>query len=124
MTTITLSPQLAAELEQIASEQAVKPEELLEDAVRAYLRGLERDKIKAEAAAYRKLHSELVKQYLDRYVAIHDGNVVDHDEDFQELHQRIRQRFGRQPVLLRQVTTEPERVLVMRSPRQVGILDN
>lgn len=117
MTTITLSPQLAAELEQIANEQAVKPEELLEDAVRAYLRGLERDKIKAEATAYRKLHSELVKQYLGRYVAIHDGNVVDHDEDFQELHRRIRQRFGRQPVLLRQVATEPERVLVMRSPR-------
>jgi predicted transcriptional regulator len=87
MTTIPLSPQLAAELEQIASEQAVKPEKLLEEAVRTYLRGFERDKIKAEAAAFRTLHSELVKQYLGRYVAIHDGHVVDHDEDFQELNQ-------------------------------------
>lgn len=117
MTTITLSPQLAAELEQIASEQAVKPEDILEDAVRTYVRGLEQKKIKAEAAAFRRLHPELVKQYLGLYVAVHNGNVVDHDEDFQALHQRIRRQFGRQPVLLRQVTAESERVLVMRSPR-------
>lgn len=117
MTTITLTSPLAAELEQAASEQAVKPEKLLEDAVRAYLRGLERDKIKAEAVAFRRLHPELVKKYLGRYVAIRDGNVVDHDEDFQALHQRIRHQFGRQPVLLRRVTSDPERVLVMRSPR-------
>ena len=90
---------------------------LVEDAVRTYLRELEREKIKTEAKAFRKLHTELVKQYLGRYVAIHHGQVVDHDEDFHALHQRIRQQFGRQPVLLRRVTSEPERVLVMRSPR-------
>ena len=117
MTTIILSPQLTVALEQIASEQAVKPEQLLEDAVRTYLRGLEREKIKAEAEAFRQLHPELVKQYLGRYVALHQGKVVDHDENFQALHQRIRRRFGRQPVLLRRVTPEPERVLVIRSPR-------
>ncbi len=117
MSTITLSPQLIAELEQAASEQAMNPEQLLEDAVRTYLRQLERDKIKAEAEAFRQLHPELVKQYLGRYVAIHNGKVVDHDPDFQALHQRIRQRFGRQAVLLRQVTPEPERTLVILSPR-------
>ncbi len=70
MTTITLTSPLAAELEQVANEQAIQPEKLLEEAVRSYLRGLERDKIKAEAAAFRRLHPELVKQYLGRYVAI------------------------------------------------------
>jgi len=117
MSTLTLSPQLVAELEQVATEQAKNPEQLLEDAVRAYLRQLERDKIRSEADAFRKLHPELVKKYLGQHVAIHNGDVVDHDQDFQTLHQRIRQRFGRQPVLLRQVTSEPERILVMRSPR-------
>jgi len=117
MSTLTLPPQLIAELEQAASEQAVNAEQLLEDAVRTYLRQLERDKIKTEANAFRKLHPELVKQYLGRYVALHNGDVVDSDKDFQALHQRIRQRFGRQAVLLRQVTPEPDRTLVMRSPR-------
>src|SRR5688572_20003996 len=113
MSILTLSPQLTAQLEQIATEQAVNPEQLLEDAVRIYLRQLERDKIKVEAEAFRKLHPELVEQYLGQYVAIHNENIVDHDQDFQTLHGHIRQRLGRQAVLLPQVTPEPERTLVI-----------
>jgi predicted transcriptional regulator len=117
MSTITLSPQLTSELKQAAAAQSAKPEELLEDAVRAYLRQLERDKIKTEAEAFRQMHAELAKQYLGQYVAIHNGQLVDHDVDFQKLHQRVPQTYGRQAILLRRVTTDPERVLVMRSPR-------
>jgi hypothetical protein len=39
------------QLEQVASEQAVRPEELVESAVRAYLRQIERKKIKVESAS-------------------------------------------------------------------------
>ncbi|MCB0191006.1 MAG: hypothetical protein KDJ65_03605 [Anaerolineae bacterium] len=117
MSTVTLSPQLLAELEQVATEQAVNPEQLLEDAVRTYLRQLEREKIKVEAEAFRKLHPQLIKLYRDQFVAVHNGTVVDYDQDFQTLHKRVRQRFGRQAILLRRVTSEPERTLVMRSPR-------
>ncbi len=46
---ITLQPQLMEQLEQVASEQAVRPEELVESAVRAYLRQIEREKIKGAA---------------------------------------------------------------------------
>jgi len=63
------------------------------------------------------MHAELVAKYLGQYVAIHNDQVVDHDESFQPLHARIRHRFGRQPVLLRLVEAEPKRVLVFRSPR-------
>jgi len=105
------------QLKQVASERAVRPKELLETAVRTYLRQLEREKIKAEAEAFRAMHAELVEKYLGQYVAIRNGKVVDHDEDFQSLHSRIRQRFGRRPVLLRRVEVEPERVWVFRSPR-------
>lgn len=63
------------------------------------------------------MHAELAEKYLGQYVAIHNGKVVDHDKDFHSLHSRIRQRFGRQPVLLRRVEAEPERVLAFRSPR-------
>ena len=117
MSTVILQPELMEQLEQVAAEQAVMPEEVLESAVRTYLRQIEREKIKAEAEAFRSMHTELAEKYLSQYVAIHNGKVVDHDEDFQSLHSRIRQRFGRQPVLLRRVEAEPERVLVFRSPR-------
>lgn len=114
MSTITLQPQLMEQLEQVAADQAVLPEELVETALRTYLRQIEREKIKAEAEAFRSVHAILTKKYLDQYVAIHNGKVVDHDENFQSLHSRIRKRFGRQPVLLRRVEAEPERVLVFR----------
>jgi hypothetical protein len=117
MPNTTLQPELMKQLEQIAVEQEVKPEELLETAVRAYLRQIERETIKAEADAFRSMHAEMVREYLGQYVAVHNGQVVDHDQDFQSLHNRIRQRFGHRPVLLRRVEAEPERVLVFRSPR-------
>ena len=117
MPTITLQPQLVEQLEQVAAHRSVEAEELIETAVRAYLRQMEREKIQAEAEAFRSMHAELTEMYLGQYVAIHDGKVIDNDEDFQSLHGRIRQRFGRQPVLLRQVKSEPERVLTFSSPR-------
>ena len=117
MPTVTLQPELVKQLQQVASEQAMLPEELLETAVRTYLRQIEREKIKAEAEAFHNMHAELVEKYLGQYVAIHNGKMVDQDEDFRSLHTRIRQRFGRQPVLLRRVEAEPERVWTFRSPR-------
>lgn len=117
MSTVILQTELMKQLEQVATEQAVMPDEVLETAVRTYLRQLEREKIKAEAEAFRSMHPELAEKYLGQYVAIHDGQVVDHDQDFQSLHSRIRKRFGRQPVLLRRVEVEPESVWTFRSPR-------
>jgi hypothetical protein len=116
-TTITLQPRLVEQLEQVAVQRSVEAKELVETAVRVYLRQMEREKIQAEAEAFCSMHAELAEKYLGQYVAIHDGKVVDHDEDFQTLHSRIRQLFGRQPVLLRQVEVEPERVLTFHSPR-------
>lgn len=115
MSAITLQPQLMEQLEEVASDRAVKPDELLENAVRAYLRRLEREKIRAEATAFQKMHARLTKTHLGQYVAIHDNKVVDNDTDFQALHRCVRQRFGGRLVLLRQVTLEPERELVFRS---------
>jgi len=114
---IHLQPALMQQLEQAAIEQKAEPEQLVETAIRAYLRQLDRDRIRAEAEAYRSLHTELTKKYVDQYVAIHNGRLVDNDKDFQAIHGRIRQRFGNQPVLIRLVEAQPERELVFRSPR-------
>jgi hypothetical protein len=72
--------------------------------------------ISRESAAYRAMHADLIDDYLGQYVAIHDGKLVDHGSDFSTLHERVRKRFGRQPVLVRRVEINPERTLVFRSP--------
>jgi predicted transcriptional regulator len=117
MTVITLPPTLMQQLEQIAVEQTTSSAALLETAVRAYLRQVERDQIKAEANTFRALHAELVASYLGQYVAMRHGQIVDYDLRFRDLHTRVRQRFGRQPVLIRRVEERPERELIFRSPR-------
>ena len=117
MNTITLEPKLMYQLEQVAAEQTTSTDELLEVAVRTYLRQLEREKIRKEAAIYRALHPQLCIDYLGQYVAIHHGRVVDNDLDFAALHARVRLRFGHQAILIRQVESEPERELTFRSPR-------
>jgi hypothetical protein len=86
MTTITLPSQLMDELNQVAANQAAPPEKLVEEAVRTYLRQLERKKIREEVKAFEMMPPKLVKQYLGQFIAVHNRQVVDHDENFQMLH--------------------------------------
>jgi hypothetical protein len=115
-TTLALQPALWEQLQQTADEQETDVIALVETAIHTYLRQIEREQIEAEAKAYQKLYPILVQKYLGQYVAIQRGQVIDHDASFQLLHSRVRQRFGRRPVLLRRVETEPERTLIFRSP--------
>lgn len=111
-------PELVKELEQVATAQNTTAEELLNRVVSDYLDKLAHQKIQAESIAFGELHHQLVAKYLGDYVAIHNGKVVDHDTDVRTLHLRIRKRFGRTPVLLRQVAQDVEQQdLVFRSPK-------
>ncbi len=119
MTTLVLEKSALVEtLEQIANLRHTTAISLLHLAISEFLEKATQQKIKEEDAAFIKLHSQLVTPYLGRYVAIHNGEVVDNDTDVRALHLRIRQQFGRIPVLLRQVTAEKEpRDLILRSPK-------
>jgi hypothetical protein len=70
-----------------------------------------------EIAAYHALHPMLWSRYPKQHVAIHSGQLLDHDENKVALRRRINQRYPNQFVLIRQVEREPERVLYFRSPR-------
>lgn len=117
MATITLQPDLAQDLERLATQRQSQVEEIVATALRRYIRQAQEEKIREEATAFGEMHAELVERYGGEVVAIHEGQVIDHDTDFVALHRRIRQRFGRVAVLLRRVSSEPERVLTFRSPR-------
>ena len=73
---------------------------------------LDRRKISEESQIYQQRHTELKAQYLGQYIAMCDGQVVDHDMDVTILRQRVRQRFGRKPVMITLVEEGAERPLV------------
>jgi hypothetical protein len=82
-----------------------------------YRRELGQDKIATEIEAYHRKYPRLRARYLGKYIAMHNGRVVDSDRDLGALNQRVRARFGRIPVLMRLVEEVVEREIVVRSPR-------
>jgi len=72
-----------------------------------------------EVAAFEALHPKLVKQYLGKYVAIYQGQVVDHDPDEDSLIDRIEATFPDEVVLIRPVQEQLPPPLYIRSPRLI-----
>ena len=112
MPTIAVAPELYRRVEEVSLEHKASISEILTEAIRRYLWELDRRKISEESKTYRQRHAELKALYLGQYIAMHKGQVVDHDSDFQALRQRIRRRFGRTPVMITLVEDVAERPLV------------
>ena len=114
MTDTIIRPDLAQKIQQAAAERSMDVETFIEAAMQNYLRQLEQDELQKNVAAFERLLPTLQQEYGDEYVAIASGAVVDHDQSFQAIHRRVRSRFGRQPVLIRQANAG-ERILDFRS---------
>lgn len=117
MSTIVLESELYRRIEQVAQEDKRSVGDTLADAVRQYLWELDRRKISEESAVYRQRFPELKGQYLGQYVAMRDGQVIDHDVDFPPLRQRIFQRFGNAPVMIARVENGDDLSLIRRGFR-------
>lgn len=117
MTTLTLKPDLTRQIEYLAGTKQTEQEAFIDKAVRQYIAQFRRDKIRAETESFEAQYQSLLSQYLNQYVAFHNGQVIDHDVDLRALHLRVFARLGHTPVLLKQVTRAAKRELIFRSPR-------
>jgi hypothetical protein len=57
------------------------------------------------------------ERYMGEYIAIHRGEVMDHDPDQRTLYLRVRERFGRQPVLIVKADWSAMPDFTLHSPR-------
>lgn len=130
MSQITLPDQTVEKLEQFASSQGTNATEILLKLVEDYLadnmptQPLSSSdgrfaKIETEQKHYEATHATLLNLYRGQYIAMHDGEVVDHDFDRVGLSRRVRSRYGKIPVLIVQVRDEPQFTIYVRSPRIV-----
>jgi hypothetical protein len=121
MTTIQLVPDLAKQIESLVGGDPASTQAFIENAVRTHIAQLHQTKIRQETEAFKAQHQELLATYPDQYIAMHQGNVIDHDTDLRTLHLRVYQQVGHTPVLLKQVaSTTVTRELIFRSPRFVS----
>ena len=118
---VTLDAELASSLKETSEQQGLNVEAVLVDFARQYVREARRKKLQAEFANYQRMHPQLKTQYLGQHVAIYEGRVIDDDADALALAQRIRRRFGHIPILIIQVSEQPLREFVIRSPRLVEV---
>lgn len=116
MEDIVVRSDLRESLEQDAAQESRSVSEVVNDAIERYLRERQRAKLDREIAAYETLHGKLKQKYLGQWVAVHDQQLVDHDADGSALYRRIRAKYGRTAVLIRQVTAQPAEEVWMRTP--------
>ena len=74
-------------------------------------------KFEAERQAFWNQYPELLQQYSGRYVAIHQGRVIDSDEDERKLIRRVYETVGYIPVYIQRVSPEGIPRYRMSSPR-------
>ncbi len=118
METLSLQSPLADEVRQAAQREGIEASEFLADAVRHRLAVYRQKQIVAETDAWYRLPAEERRKYEGKYVAVHGGQVVDSDPDRLTLYLRLRERFGREPVLMTEGGDHPIPVYRVRSPRR------
>lgn len=114
--TVVLRPDLHQTLTQRAAQEERSVDELVNEAIDYYLQQRQREKLDREIAAYTEMHPELWRTRPGAWVAIHDGQLVDFDDDQAALYRRVREKYGRTAVLIRQVREGAVEELWIRTP--------
>lgn len=86
------------------------------------LSGHEEDKWQREQRTFHRLLPELLKTQKGRFVAIHEGRVVESGIDKIEVARRAYERFGYVPIFVSRVNEGPPALVRMSSPRSIGNL--
>ena len=119
--TLTLPEPVYQRAQQVAASTHRDVHEVLSEALAQTFRPFPVDKNRElmlrEVAAFRALHPHLVQQYPGKYVAIYQGQLIDHDSDPVALLKRINQKYPDKVILRRKVEKDPDPVLHFRSPR-------
>lgn len=121
MINFPITRELFKRVERVASSRNQDIDSMLEELLSWFESGEDSDEARMakEEQAYKKLCPELQSQYLNQYVAIFEGDVVDKDPDELALLERIERDLPGEVVLLKLVTDKSEKPLVVRRPKLV-----
>lgn len=116
MEQIAIPSEMMSQVRRLAFREKRSVEAVVAEAVQEHLEMMAEAKIDQEIAAFERQHAQLVNNYLGQTVAIHEGQVIDIDRDFEALFLRVQSQFPETPILFRPVTTETETILRGRGP--------
>ena len=121
--TLTVPPPVYQEAFEIAHSSNRTVEEVLRESVQWFFPPFHVSEdtlvMEREVAMFEDTHTDLWKQYPNRYIAMYQGQVIDDDNDLVTLALRIEEQYPDEVVLIRQVLPELPQPLIFRSPRLV-----
>lgn len=119
MPVVELAQHWVDELSELKPDSTtVDLDNVVDTAMKQYMFRQRQEKIERERQWYETQHTELAQTYGGRYIAVHNGQVVDSDVDGTVLAKRVRQHHGRAAIAIIEVAETPELPTVhMRSPK-------
>lgn len=117
VTRIRIQEQTYTQLARAAQAQQLSAEALAEKIIREHLRAIEQQEMAREIEAYAAQHAQILEKYRGEYIAMYQGEIVDHDKGITELFERIDQRFPDETVLLKEVKEQIDEVINIPSFR-------
>src|SRR5258708_4111680 len=75
------------------------------------------NKVQGARRAFLKLYPQRLQTHRGKYVAIHEGQLVDSGDELVPLALRVYARFGYVPIYMDLVTDEPQPIVRVPSPR-------
>ena len=108
MTVIELSPRLLNPLQLVAKQQEASVEEIVEGLIDRFLREQRHTQLLREMERFRQQHFQLLPQFRGKYIGMLDGQVLDSDADGGALNTRLSRQYGELPILIVEVTDQPE----------------
>ncbi len=119
MSAIDVRHDLIQPLQQLADERGETVNTIVEYLIADFLREQRHRYLLDEMERFRSRHEELRPQYEGQFIAMRDGEVLDSDTDGGKLYARLRERYGDLPVLIVEVTEEPEQLFTRLNHRVV-----
>lgn len=114
MMTVTIQEQTARQLTKLADKQATSPQAVVERAIRELLRAEANRILGHEMEIFRALHPMLLQTYHNQFVAIRQGQLIDHDPDQLSLYLRVDEQYPDEVILIKQVLPSIEEVYNIR----------
>ncbi len=112
-----MAAELYKPLQELAAERGESVSAIVEQLIAEYLREQRHHYLMDEMERFRRNHADLLREYNGRYVALRDGHVLDHDLNGGALYVRLRSQYGELPILIVEVTAQPEQLYTRTSSR-------
>lgn len=99
-TSLKISDNLAQEIQNEAEIRGLPIEDFLKAVIQRERTLADRHKIEQEQAWWLSLSLSERAKYEGQFVAVHNKTLVDHDQDKEALHYRIRAKYGKTAILI------------------------